>query len=422
MPTLGLIGVGAAADDGTGDPFRTGGQIINANTVILQDFIDAKGFTEISQESDFAVQTASTITLESKTVYFITDAFTTAKNFTVEDGAVWTSFNQNGPLITYSGSGTMFSGTDASFAFQGCIINCPSATAFDFTDTIGSTVFKFQDATILACNKIGTFTGLANALFVTGAALNTNDGVTYTGTNLTAATVDKMFMISSSAGFIAIDLGVATIQNIEVTNLIVQAPSGAIGISGAAASANVLSGFLGMVANCSFSGGMTAPLSGITVDDFRWTFSDNSPIPDTVHDALLAFNGNATETVIGTQNVAVIVNATWTCVRSSIFECTTGGRVTSESERDLTGAAIDISVGLLSSGGGTIDVTVYLAKNGTEDSGSGVSINISGSNQAFISLPWLDTTEDGDFYEVFVENNTNTTNIIVESAKFRFRT
>jgi hypothetical protein len=422
MPTLGLIGVGTTADDGNGSPFRTGGEIINANTVILQDFIDAKAFQEISQESDFPTQDATTITLTSQTVHLITDAFTTTKNFIVQDGAVWTSFNQNGPLVTYSGSGTMFSGTNISFAIRSCQITCPAATAFAFTDTVvNAQTFRFQDVSLVACNKIGTFTGLANAIFLTGAVFSANDGITYAGTGLLAATIDRMFLGSTSASSIAVDLGTATIQNPEFTNLIVVAPSGAIGISGTTASANVPTGSIGMVANSSFSGGMTAPISGIAVTDFRWTFSDNTPIPDTVQDALLSFNGSSTETVISTQDVPVIVNATWVCIRESIFTCTTGGRATSDSERDLTGVPIDVAVGLLSAGGGTIAVTVYLAKNGSVITASATSISISGSNQAFVSIPWQETIQEDDFYEVFVENNTNTTNIIVESGKLRIR-
>jgi hypothetical protein len=275
----------------------------------------------------------------------------------------------------------------------------------------------------VACNKIGTFTGMANAIFLTGAVFSANDGITYAGTNLLAATVDRMFFGSTSASSIAVDLGTATIQNPEFTNLIVVAPAGAKGISGATASANVPTGSIGMVANSSFSGGMadSDAISGIAVTDFRWTFRDNTPIPDTVQDALLSFNGSSTETVIATQDVPVIVNATWTCIRESIFTCTTGGRATSDSERDLTGVPIDVAVGLLSAGGGTISVTVYLAKAGSVITASATSISISGSNQAFVSIPWQETIQEDDFYEVFVENNTNTTNIIVESGKLRIR-
>jgi len=418
---LQTIDVGTVANDRTGDTWRDAFVKINSNIAETQDFLDAAGFTFISQESDFPTQTASTITLEAKIIYVITGAFTTAKNFLCEDSAVWTSFNQRGDIVTYSGSGAMFSGTNVSFTIAAAIINCPSAEAFTFTDTVVNTrVFKLENVTIISCNKVGTFTGMANPLFILGSAPNANDGITYAGTNLIAATVDRMFFASTSASFIALDFGTATIQNIEV-EIIMIAPAGAIGLSGAAGSANVPTGFLGMMANSSFSGGMTAILSGIAVDDFRWTFRDNTPLADTVQDALLSFNGSSTATVISTQNVPVIVNATWTCVRESLFTCTTGGRATSLSERDLSGVPITVSVGLISSGGGTIDVTVYLAVNGSVVTDSATSIQISGSKQAFVTIPWQETIENIFFYEVFVENNTNTTNIIVESGKLRIR-
>ena len=66
-------------------------------------------------------------------------------------------------------------------------------------------------------------------------------------------------------------------------------------------------------------------------------------------------------------------------------------------------------------------MTVYLALNGTAIANSATTIAISGSSQAFINIPWQLVLSEDDFLEVFVENNTNTTNIIVESAKLRAR-
>lgn len=421
MATLSVVDVGTAANDRTGDTWRDAFVKVNSNTATLQTFLDAKAFTEIAEESDFPTQTATTVTLESQVVYVLTASFTTTKNFAVEDGAVWTSFNQFGPVVTYSGSGSMFSGTNVNFIVSNARINCPSAEAFTLTDTVvNAKVFIFENAQIISCNKIGTFTGMANAEFLNAASFAGNDGITFAGTNLVAATIDRMFFVSASASFVGVDLGTATIQNIEFNNMIMQAPASAIGVSGATGSANVPTGFLAMITNSSFSGGMT-DISGVAIDDFRFSFVNNTPTADTVNDALLSFNGSATETVISASNTPVIVNATWTCVRQSIFTCTTGGRATSDSERDLTGVPIDIAVGLISAGGGAIDVSVYLAKNGSVITGSATSISISGANQAFVSIPWQDSVSEDDFYEVFVENNTNTTNIIVESGKLRIR-
>ena len=102
------------------------------------------------------------------------------------------------------------------------------------------------------------------------------------------------------------------------------------------------------------------------------------------------------------------------------MSCTTAGRMALLSEQDVNGP-VDVSVGLVSAGGGSIDVSVYLALNGSVISNSQTSISISGSSQAYVSIPWQLTLSENDYLEVFVENNTNTTNIIVESAKFRFK-
>lgn len=418
MTTLGLINLGTAPDDGNGEDFRSGGEVINDNTALLQAFIDAAGFTFISKESDFPTQDATTITLKSQVVHVITAAFTTTKNFLPENGAVWTSFNQNGPLVTYSGSGTMFSGTNVTFDIFGCSIDCPSATAFAFTDTVVNVrLFRFQDVTLVSCNKIGTFTGMLNALFLTGAAFNANDGITYAGTNLVAATINRMFFGSTSASFIGVDIGTATIQNPEFDNMIMQAPVSAIGISGAVASANVPAGFLGMVSNSSFSGGMT-DISGIATDDFRWRFNNNTPTSDTIEDALLSLNGNATVTTISVINTPVLVAGTWTCQRESLLTCTTAGRATYDAERDIV---LPIDVIATIDPVSDSDVTVYVALNGSIISDSGIKTFVKSTDPQAISTMWQLNLSNGDFLEVFVENNTGTANITVTDAIFRVR-
>ena len=108
-----LIEVGATANDGTGDTWRDAFVKVNSNLTELFDVVASIGIVFVNDESDFPVQDATTITLESQTQYIITSSFSTAKSFTVKDAAVLTSSSTLGPLLTYTGTGSMFNIIDA---------------------------------------------------------------------------------------------------------------------------------------------------------------------------------------------------------------------------------------------------------------------------------------------------------------------
>ena len=165
-------------------------------------------------------------------------------------------------------------------------------------------------------------------------------------------------------------------------------------------------------------GGITDLQNLVVNDDVRWFFNDNSPTADTFPDSLISFRGNATETIIGAVNTPVLVAGTWVNQGSSLFSTTAAGRVTSLLERPLK-APVTISAGLISSGGGSIAVTLYLAKGGVVDVASGIDVTISGSLAETLTIPWQVTFAENEYVEVFVENNTNTTNVIVDHAILR---
>ncbi len=375
-----LVNVGTVANDGTGDTWRAAMVKLNANDTELFTFKDAQSFNFIAQESDFNTQDATTITMESNQVYIPTASFSTAKRFIVESGAVLTALNIFGPVITYTGSGDMFTGSNASFTCFKARVSAPSSTQiFNFSETVGGVhLFVLEDFVIEGAAVFGTFAKMGAITIFNTSNLGSTDGIVVTGNNTLVFSIVKLALISSSASFVGIDIGTSVITTIEFDDLIFDAPAGGIGITGAASSANVPVGSLAMVRNSSFVGGLT-PLQNITNEDVRWNFKTNTPIADTIEDALLSFNGSSTETAIsagtGDDGNPTIVNATWTCVRESLFSCTTGGRITSLSERDIT-LPVDVACGLISAGGGAIDVTVYLALNGTAIANSATTIAI----------------------------------------------
>jgi len=148
----------------------------------------------------------------------------------------------------------------------------------------------------------------------------------------------------------------------------------------------------------------------------------NTFIPDTKPSALLNFKGNSTVTVISASSDdgtnAVLVAGTWTCTKQSLFTCTTAGKITSTSERSFT-ASIDVISTMDTTTADT--VAVYIALNGTPITATGISQLLEAGDAGTIPTMWELVLNKDDFLEVFVENQTDATDITAIDIIFRAR-
>jgi len=164
---------------------------------------------------------------------------------------------------------------------------------------------------------------------------------------------------------------------------------------------------------------MTAELSGIAEDDIRWSFQGNTGIEDTSPDGLISLTGNATETVIAASSTdgsnAVLVAGTWTAVEEHQFSGTAAGRITYDGETPFH-APIDFPVSLTMASGGAKQVGVYIAVNGTVDIRTLQIATVTNAQSSSVPVSWQHTFTSGDFVEVFVENRSDTTNIVASNS------
>ncbi len=369
----------------------------------------------INSESDFPTQDATTITLDADTQFVIGASFTTAKSFIVGHQSLITGNNILSPVLTYSGTGSMFTSVDASLTIRNLQIDHPLAQGFDFTDTIGTQIlFLNNKVRTVSGTKYGTFDNLQSVLIEGSSALDVDDGVTISGVDNLVTSVDKFFMGSTSASFIGFDFGSSVVQTAELEDLILIGPTGSVGIKGAAASANVPTGVVATVTGCNLSGVDTA-LDTISVDDIRWFFAGNSGIPDTRKDALISIEGNITETTISSVNTPVKLAGVWTIEGDSHFTSDTTGRITYIGESAFK-SPIDFSTTILMAGGGDKQVTIYVAINGSVLTQTGKEGTVSGAKSASITVIWQHTFQTGDYVEIWGENTDNTENIILQQA------
>ena len=222
---------------------------------------------------------------------------------------------------------------------------------------------------------------------------------------------------SAAAGSIALDLGNTISQTWEIRSLVAEGVAGSVGLSGAASSVNVPANIIGIITNCNFTK-VTTPLAGITTDDIRWNFDGNSGVEDTRKSAMVSLSNNATATTISGADTPTAVLGTFVCEKQSHYDCTVAGRVTYIGEVDHT-VIIDISATISAASGTNKDVHAYVALNGTEISASGKKGRVGSTDPRNVPVIWEADIVKDDYFEVFLENNSDAIDLIGEDIVMR---
>jgi len=373
----------------------------------------------IRRESDFPVSVGGRHPLEAK-VYQIDGNVTIADGLDMADGTTLTSTGARINILDYTGTDIYIKSLDGDFSVLSVGLDCANGTLLDFEDISAPQTSRgtFDTVTIDSCDKLGRVKNVASLVFTnTRIGSVITDGINFEGLIPIFA---YEFIATVVNGGTLFELGTATFNIFDVASFNIFVGAGTTFISGLTDSGNIVAGGQAQILDGRLSGTGT-DLTGVSVrDDILWKFDNINRIQDTNPEALLHFQGNATETVISTINTPVKVNAVWTIDSESFFTGDTTGKVIYDGIKDLS-VPIDISVRLFAAGGGTQDVTVYLALNGSIISGSGRGVEVSGTKGQNVSIPWQRELITTDFPEVFVENNSGTTNIVVTDGIFRMR-
>ena len=399
----------------------SGVQVTDSSSAITLD-VDTDGFSPanrvvVNQASDFPAAVGGFIPLAPNTEYYIGSKVTVANPFllsgdTVVSGQIYIS------QITYNGSGDLFTGTDAgNLIIKNISFDFPNADMFNLVNTVQSTVLNVLSATIVSGNSLGSVTNILGSVFKLCAFLSLEDGFSEGGTSTGTLSVAEVGIVTTNTSFKGFDFGTNVYNSLEISNLQIFGPSGAFGISGLASSGNIAAGQIGSIQSCEFIGGIT-PLENIVSTDIRYQFSANGGIPDTFPDALLSLSNNATATTISTINTPVKASGTWVVERFAHFTGDTTGRATYIAERD-TPFPITISVAIAPVSGTNKDMSVYAAVNGSEVSNSKISTRGDSGDPRTVTIVWQENLSENDYIELFVENNSDTTNLLVSDSVLR---
>jgi hypothetical protein len=327
--------------------------------------------------------------------------------------------------LIYNGTGTFLKGVDVGSLFiEGVTIIAPAAKVFDITDVSATTIVNIDSSAVVACDQFGSFDCFALVFSVTNV-ISTNQGIELTGTKTQVLSIEKMTINSADASFVAVDLGSAVMPSVEISNLRSNGPAGSVGIKGLAGSANISANQKATITSCEFTGGITA-LDTIDENDFRYKFVSVTDVRDTNPDAIITLTNNATATTISASSSdgsnAVLVAGAWATKGESQYATTAAGRITALFESPVP-SPITVSASIEPVSGTNVTIAVYVCVNGVIQVESGIVVRVDSNNPLAVTVVWQEEMSStvNSYIEVFVENRTNTTNILVSGAVLRVR-
>ncbi len=368
----------------------------------------------VGAKSDLPAPSGGVITLAADTEYLFTDDVSVGTDrIVLSSGTLVSAQDSSIAALTYTGTGNMFTAIGVSNKITRITINCPNGAVFDI-DGSSTGIFQLFDMTVGICKTIGTWKDLFGSQ-ITNVAFGsiTTGGLLFTGAHGIFLSSGNLFGIAAGTLF---DLGTATFNSLSITSSFPDVAAGATFLSGAADSANINTGGFATVQDV-IQSGLGAALSGITTDDDQWQFSINSDVSDTAPDGLLSFN-TPTTTTIATVDTPVLINGTWTSEAFSQFTLTAAGRATYTGVKDVR-LPVSIGTTIEAASGTNKDITLYLALNGTVIANSKTVNQVGSNDQKNTSIMWQLDLVMGDFLEVFIENNTDAVDLVVNKASFR---
>ncbi len=373
----------------------------------------------VQVESDFPAAVGTVITLAANTVYRMVKDITTINTFIFNNNSVLIGLDETVVKLTYNGTGTLITASDASFKVEKLKIDCPNATLLSAKNTVGNEGTSTGIFNWFWCESVdtlGTSQDMAAIAFVHSNLINiTTTGLTFSGVGCGTLIIDSAVFVQGAGTTFDFGTAVFSVGPVIGDSSFVLAAA-ATGLSGLTSSGNITSGAVGNVKFNRFTGGGTS-ISGLSSDDTRWNFVGNNNIPNSHPDGMLSIVGPATAT-ISTTNTPVKIAGTWVVEHVSQFTGSTSGRLTYNGEKSAL-SPVNITVTAEPSAGTNIAFTFYVAKNGGIISRSGTATYTDAGNTKNTAVLWLDTLTQNDYIEIWVENNTDTADIVVSTAILR---
>lgn len=377
----------------------------------------------INTISDFPEAVSGVITLAPETDYFITNDISTSNRFAFGNDTQIRSVGTGTISLNYTGPDTMFTGVDVSIRIADIKLSCPNGQLLSFSNSPGnektSNVF-LDTVTVEDCDKAGVLDSLF-ALYIHASEFSRvrTTGFEFLGAAQGFGYIDVLWVDHVIDAGSMYDLGTTVFDGISISNHINFLNGFSSFVSGSANSANIAAGSVGIITLGRFNGS-GLPLDIITPSDNSWDMKLNEGIADTKAAALLTLRDNNTQTSIDT-NVPIKVAGTWTVEKSAQFEADTTGTAIYRATKPSGEITITISGSARMVTGQPDNIAVYVAINGSIIANSGVPVDIpaGGVGIPFSTVIWQAELQEGDSVEMWIENQNDGTNVVVQNATIR---
>ena len=395
---------------------KTGDTLFSAFTKTQANFTELFSASTIVRRvvvntiADLPAAVGSVITLAANTLYLqANDIDLSTTRLVFGSNTVYSGLNSLVVTLSYVGTLPLFTLANISGTVKNLNVTHLNAPLFSYSDSSGNTL-RVSDVSYSG-SSIGTFGGTSSGMRLTNfSGSTTSNGMQFTGDW-------RVFLFEPSLSTIAagslINFASATFDAISISETFLNYVAGTFYISGALSSANINTGGFASITASNLKGAGT-PLQQITPDDARFGFVNNNAIRDTRPDGLLSLQGNTVATVTGA-STAVLVAGAWVVGPVGQFTGTTAGRLTYIGGKDAR-LPVTFSVSIAPTLSTGIAMSAYVAVNGTKVTASRRQGTASAGGPTSITIPWQHTFSTNDYVEVFVENNTNATDLLVSTA------
>lgn len=348
------------------------------------------------------------ITLEDNRTYFITGTVDLAGSrlVTGQNTAIIGGSSENCRIKSTGLSGTALITSEWSLPLRNVTIEASTALDLDASANSNQALDWFG-VNFTDCATIGTIKSYNNIIWTDCGLLNSS-GLTFDGITGTIGFSQCLFDGASGSTIITLPASLTITRRFRIIYSAFVVLSGETGINCSTSATIPVDSYILDTVN--FSGGGTYT-SGVLYSDNKALWISNKGVENSSEISYYTMNGNATETTISVQGTEYKAAGTTTSQSVTQKFTNTDNRAT------YTGAItrlFKVNATLSLTSGNNHQVGVYIAKNGSIITNTETYVTTSGAGRAEnVFCQGLVSLATNDYIEIFVENNTATTNITV---------
>ena len=420
-----LGGSGSASGSSTQIQYNTGGSFDASSNFTFDDStntftisgtsnqlggvnIDNK-WRYINTASDLPAPSAGVITLVNEVTYVFTTTVDLAGDRIVcgMNTTLLGASSENCRIKSTGLSGTaLITSSSTSLTIRNLTIEADVALLL--TGNPATSALDWFGVNFTNCTSVGTIQDYANFTMLSCAFLESS-GLVFNGTIGTIAFSQCLFNGTASSTILTLPSTLTITRRFRIIYSSFVVLSGETGIDVSASATIPADAYI--LTYCNFSGGGTY-LAGVDATSNKALFINNVGITNTSNVGHYYMQNNATATTIATQNTFVKAAGTtiqgagnspkWTTATTN--RLTYAGTISTE--------FVITVVGAIQSTSGTATLGVAIAKNGTVITESRISVRMIAANvpNGFSCQEVIESVT-GDFFEVFVTNETGTQNV-----------